>query len=136
MNGARCTLEVYNFLRESPVAGHLFVWVGGTKGRAPRTKRPSESKSLPLFPSFTPWSSNVALHHEGHTSGGGCWGRSRRLSQGVPPGCLALQASLPMEHPAVRAPTLVKREKKCVLVSFSIEKGKKHEEKVNAKILF
>ncbi|KAK5854175.1 hypothetical protein PBY51_015267 [Eleginops maclovinus] len=41
MNGTRCTLEVYNFLRERPVAGHLFVWVGRTKGRAPRTKRPS-----------------------------------------------------------------------------------------------
>lgn len=41
MNRARCTLEVYNFLRESPVAGQLFVWVSGTKGQAPRTKRPS-----------------------------------------------------------------------------------------------
>lgn len=41
MNRAHCTLEVYNFLWESPVAGHLFVCVGGTKGPAPRTKRPS-----------------------------------------------------------------------------------------------
>lgn len=26
MNRVQCTLEVYNFLRESPVAGHLFEW--------------------------------------------------------------------------------------------------------------
>lgn len=41
MNRAQRTLEVYNFLRESPVAGHLVVWVRGTKGPAPRTKKPS-----------------------------------------------------------------------------------------------
>lgn len=39
MNGARRTLEVYNFLREGPVAGHLFVWVGGTKAGASRTEK-------------------------------------------------------------------------------------------------
>ncbi|CAB1443611.1 unnamed protein product [Pleuronectes platessa] len=38
MNRAHRTLEVYNFLRESPVAGHLFVWVGGTKGTSPEDK--------------------------------------------------------------------------------------------------
>lgn len=39
MNRARCTLEVYNFLREGPVTGHLFVMASETKGRAPGTKR-------------------------------------------------------------------------------------------------
>lgn len=38
MNGTHCTMEVYNFLRESPMAGHLFVWVGGTKDE-PRGQR-------------------------------------------------------------------------------------------------
>lgn len=31
MNGAGHTLELYNFLRESPMAGHLFVRASGTK---------------------------------------------------------------------------------------------------------
>lgn len=39
MNGAQCTLEVYNFLREGPVAGHLFVWVHETKAGALRMKK-------------------------------------------------------------------------------------------------
>lgn len=41
MNGAQCTLEVYNFLRESPMVRHLFVWVCRTKAGASRIKKAS-----------------------------------------------------------------------------------------------
>lgn len=42
MNGARLTLEVYNFLREKPagVPDICFVWVGsGTMGASPGDKQ-------------------------------------------------------------------------------------------------